>query len=97
MVGCLGVDMDVVGGMQAGQARGWSHVGRCLSTFRMRGDTLMTRITPPSRCVAQGRVEQELVGHPGMTLAWDATRRLRFVVPAAGWLHSMVLHGRRCC
>ena len=26
-------------------------------------------------------------------LARDATRRLRFVVHAAGWLHSMVLHG----
>ena len=27
-------------------------------------------------------------------LARDATRRLRFVVHAAGWLHSSVLHGR---
>ena len=27
-------------------------------------------------------------------LTRDATRRLRFVVHAAGWLHSMVLHGR---
>ena len=29
-------------------------------------------------------------------LARDATRRFRFVVHAAGWLHSMVLHGRLC-
>ena len=37
------------------------------------------------------------VGWKGLTL--DATRRLRFVVNAAGWLHSMVLHGRdvSCC
>ena len=27
-------------------------------------------------------------------LTRDATRRLRFVVHAADWLHSMVLHGR---
>ena len=27
-------------------------------------------------------------------LTRDATRRLRFVVHAAGWLHSMVIHGR---
>ena len=30
---------------------------------------------------------------PGKALARDAMRRLRFVVHAAGWLHSMVLHG----
>ena len=30
-------------------------------------------------------------------LTQDATRRLRIVVHAAGWLHSMVLHGRDMC
>ena len=28
-------------------------------------------------------------------LTRDAARRLRFVVNAAGWLHSMVIHGRK--
>ena len=51
-------------------------------------------ITPPSRCTALGMVEPELVGLPVKALTRDATRRLRFVVNAAGWLHSMVLHGR---
>ena len=40
-----------------------------------------------------GRVVPELVSLPGKTIIRDATRRLRFVVNAAGWLHSMVLHG----
>ena len=39
-------------------------------------------------------VESELVCLPGKALAWDVTRRLRFVVYVAGWLHSVVLHGR---
>ena len=51
-------------------------------------------MTPPSLCVTLGRVESELVCLPGKILAQDATRRLQFVVDAAGWLHSMVLHGR---
>ena len=40
-----------------------------------------------------GRVDLELVGLLGKALTQDVTRRLRFVVHAAGWLHSMVLHG----
>ena len=44
-----------------------------------------------------GRIESELVGLPGKALTQDATRRLRFIVHAAGRLHSMVLHGRLCC
>ena len=35
------------------------------------------------------------VGSSRKGLAWDATRRLRFVDHAAGWLHSMVIHARR--
>ena len=55
-------------------------------------------IIPPSRYAALGRIESELVGLPGMALTWEATRRLRFVVHVAGWLHSMVLDERlRCC
>ena len=53
-------------------------------------------ITPPSRNAALGRVVPELVGFPRKALTWDVTRRLRFVVHAAGWLHSMVLNGRTC-
>ena len=52
-------------------------------------------IAPPAKCAAMGMVELELVCLPGKALTWDATRRLRFVVHATRWLHSMVLHG--CC
>ena len=89
--------MEVVDGVHAGQSQGgWTHAGRCRSTSRVRGDTLMM-ITPPSRCAAQGKVEPELVGLPENAITRDATRRLWFVVHAASWLHSMVLHGRECC
>ena len=50
--------------------------------------------TPPSMCAALGRVEPELVGLPRKAVALDATRRPRFIVHAAGWLHSMVIHGQ---
>ena len=84
------------GGMDGGG--GWHACGtkpRGLDTCRallVRGDKLMT---PPSRCAALGMAESESVGFPGKALARDATRRLRFVVHAAGWLHSMMLHGYR--
>ena len=93
--------MQEVGNMHVGQSQGdWSHVGRCRSISRFRGDTAMTvfqvvRFTggPFSRS-SLDRVELELVGLLGKVLARDATTRLRLVVHAAGWLHSMVLHGR---
>ena len=57
-------------------------------------DALMKRmITPPSTCAGLGRVEQGLVGLPGMALAPDATRRPRFDVLAADWLLSVLLQG----
>ena len=40
---------------------------------------------------AMGWVKSELVRFLGV--GTDARKRLRFVVHAAGWLHSMVLHG----
>ena len=52
-----------------------------------------TLITSPSWCAALGRLESKLVGILWKALAWDATRRLRLDVNAAGWLHSLVLHG----
>ena len=62
-----------------------------LSEFEVK-----TLMTPPSSCAAMGRVEPELVGLPGKTSTRDATKRLRFVVHAAGWLRSTVLHGSGC-
>ena len=64
--------------------------------------TLMTLDHTSSMYAALGRVESELVGYPGRVLIPYATSLLRFVVHAAGWLHSMVLHGRdadvnQCC
>ena len=83
VVGLVGTGMEVVDCMHVGKSQG---VVTCRSTSRVRGDTL---ITPPSRCTALGRVEPELIGVPGKVLIQDATRRIRFVVHAAGWLHSM--------
>ena len=51
-------------------------------------------MTSPSRCASLRRVEPELVGLPGKAFSRDATRSRRFVVHAAGWLQSMVIHGR---
>ena len=48
-------------------------------------------------CAAPGMVEPGFVGFQGKALTRDAMRRLRFVVHAAGWLHSVVIHGRHCC
>ena len=38
------------------------------------------------KCAALGRVESELVGRPS-----------KLVAHATCWLHSMLLHGRKCC
>ena len=43
-----------------------------------------TPISPPYRCASMKRVESELVGLPVQALAEDTTRRLQFVVHAAG-------------
>ena len=51
-------------------------------------------ITSPSRWTALGMVEPEVVGLPEKALTLDATRRFRFGVHAAGWLHPIMLH--RC-
>ena len=63
----------------------------------MRGDTLTTPDHSTIHLCCLGTVESELVGLPAKALVQDAMRRLQFVVHAASWLHSMVLHGRCCC
>ena len=79
---------------------GWSHVGRCRSTSKMRADTLMTTL---SRCGSLGSVEPELVGLQGKALTRDAM--LLSMQPVGYTLfytlcytlytlcYSMVLHG----
>ena len=48
-------------------------------------------MTPPSRCAARVRVELELVGLPGKSLARDATRRLRLATQHdAPWAHMLM-------
>ena len=87
--------MEMVVGKHAGQSQG---VGR----MSVDGGALpecevihrLHPITPPSRCESLGRVKPELVGLPSKSLAQDSKRRLRFFVQIAGWLHSMVRHGR---
>ena len=39
-------------------------------------------------------VELELDGLPGKAIKMGAKGRFRFFADAAGWLHSIVLHGR---
>ena len=52
MVVWVGAGMEVVDGIHAGQSQGgWSHVGRCWSVSRVRGDD--TLITSPFRCAAR--------------------------------------------
>ena len=59
--------------------------------------TLMT----PDHTVVQVRSSGRGLAGIGLSslngFSRDATRWLRFVVHAAGWRHSMVLHGCSCC
>ena len=50
----------------------------------------MTPDHTASRCAALGIFVLELVGLNRKALSRDATRRLRFIVHAVGWFHSMV-------
>ena len=52
-----------------------------------------TLMITPLICTILGRFQLDLVGLPGKALACVATRSLWFLAHAAGWLHSMVLHG----
>ena len=75
---------------------GWSHVGRSQRTCQERGegtdDTRLHRLQGAQLWVGL----RQLVGLPGKALSQDAPTSLRFVVHAAGWLQSMVLHGCWC-
>ena len=73
----MGAGMNVVDGMHAEQSWGdWSHVRRCQSISRVRGDTLMT---PVSRGAALVRVEPELVELPGKALTRAPQEGLGFL------------------
>ena len=87
--------MEVAVGKHAGKSQGVGRASGDAEAFpECEVNTLITLIAPPSRRSALGRVELELVGLHGKALTRDATRRLQFVVHAAGWQHSTVLHGR---
>ena len=77
-------------------AGGWSHVGRCRRTSSVRGDTLITPDHIAFMVRGSGFDRAGIfVGLTGRALTRDATRSLRFVVHAAGWLqYMMMLHGR---
>ena len=81
--------MEVVMVCMQDKARGWLHVRRCRSTSRVQGDTLMT----PDHTAVQVRSSGK--GHDGIgRSSWKGLNtgrreRLRFVVHAASWLHSM--------
>ena len=79
--------MEVVDGMIAGQSQGIGRMSEMPVHFLSARWWLP--ITSPSRKTALGRVESD----PGMPVARYPMRRLRFVVHAASWLQSMVLHG----
>ena len=57
--------------------------------------TLMTSDHTAFQAQSHGRVDSELAGLPRKALTQDATRRLRFVVHAAGLLDSTVLDERK--
>ena len=58
--------------------RGWSHIGRCRSTSRVRGEA-----TTPYRCAAMGRVELKLSGLSGKALTRDATKKASVRCPCS--------------
>ena len=87
--------MEFVFGKHAGQSQVVGRMSGDAGAFpECVGNTLITpdRTTIQVRISWQGRVGIGRSSWKGLTR--DATRRLRFVVHAAGWLHSMVLHGR---
>ena len=88
---CGGRD-GVVDGMQGDKAKG---VCRMSADAAVHTESEVKTLIPSLyKCVCLGRVEPESVCLPGKALTWQATRRLRFVIHAVSWLHSMVLH--RC-
>ena len=100
MVGWMGAGMELVLGRHAGQSQVVARMSGDAGAFpECVGNTLITpdRTTIQVRSSGYGRAG---IGRSSWKcLTRDATRRLRFVVHAAGWLHSMVLHGRcnYCC
>ena len=95
MVGWMGAGMELVLGKHAGQSQVVGRMSGDAGAFpECVGNTL---ITPDSTII---QVRSSGYGRAGIGRSYwkgltrDATRRLRFVVHAAGWLHSMVLHGR---
>ena len=68
--GVLGGGRDEGGGLYASG----SHVWRCQITSRVRGNSMMTSITPPSKCAALCRVESVLSGLHEKALTRDAMR-----------------------
>ena len=57
--------------------------------------TPVTEKTATFQVRSSGYDRAGFVGLPEKVLTWDATRRLRFYVHIAGWLHSMVFQGCR--
>ena len=77
----VGVEIEVVVGRHVCQSQegvGWM-LGDAEALPKCEMNTLMTPVTPPSRCTALGSVEPNFVGHLVKALAWDATRRFRFL------------------
>ena len=64
--------------------------------FRVRGNTLVTTDNTAIKVRSSGYYRAGIGWSSCEGLKADATRRLRFVVHYTGWLHSMLLHGRRC-
>ena len=95
MVGWMGAGMELVLGKHAGQSQVVGRMSGDAGAFpECVGNTLITpdRTTIQVRSSGHGRAGIGRSSWKGLTR--DATRRLRFVVHATGWLHSMVIHGR---
>ena len=96
MVGWMGAGMELVLGRHAGQSQ---MVGRMSGDAGAFPECVWNTLITPDRTTVQvrysgwGRAGIGRSSWKGLTR--DATRRLRFVVHAAGWLLSMVLHGRQ--
>ena len=94
MVGWMGAGRELVFGRHAGQSQVVGIMSGDARAFpECVGNTLIT----PDRTTIQVRSSGYCRAGIGRSswkgLTRDATRRFRFVVHAADWLHSMVLHG----
>ena len=91
----MGAGMELVLGKHAGQSQVVGRMSGDAGAFpECVGNTLITPDRTTNQVRSSGKARAGICRSSCKGLTRDATRRLRFVVHAVCWLHSMVLHGR---